>query len=235
MREVIDCWDKKAKQWKEWVGDQGDDNRRFNSDPILWKFAGDVSGKTVLDAGCGTGYLSIQMAEKSAQVIGIDVSPEMIHESKNSLAGKNLPVEFREDSAMELKTIRDASIDLLISNYVLMDLPFLDQAITNFYRVLKPGGHAVCVIAHPSNGDMPENLSYFEEHKVKERWGPFESDFIYFHRPISEYWKSFKRAGFSIEELEEPVVQDPNVPGFKKEWFKKYREKPWSLAFLLKK
>ena len=235
MQEVVDCWDKKASQWKDWVGENGDNNRRFNSDPVIWKFAGDVIGKTVLDAGCGTGYLSILLAEKSASVIGIDISENMIQEAKTSLEDKNIDVTFHVDSASDLKTVEDESIDIIVSNYVLMDLPDLVGAVKNFYRVLKSNGRAICIIGHPCNGDLPKDKNYFDENKITDRWGPFDTDFIYFHRPLSQYWKSFKNAGFSIEDFDELVIQDISISGFKEEWKESYRKQPWSVAFLLQK
>ncbi len=235
MQDIIDCWDEKANKWAEWVGKNGDNNRRFNSDPVLWKFAGDVSGKNVLDAGCGTGYLSALMAEKSAIVTGVDISRKMIEESEKLIQGRQLDVSFRVDSASELQTVKDESMDIIISNYVLMDLPDLDGAMKNFYRVLKPRGRAICILVHPSNGDLPSDKNYFDQNKLTERWGPFESDFIYFHRPLSQYWKSFKSAGFTISDFDEPVAQDTNAPGFKEEWKETYRKRPWSVAFQLQK
>lgn len=53
--EITECWDEKAVQWKKLVGQRGDNNRFFNSDPVLWDFVGAAEGKSVLDAGCGTG------------------------------------------------------------------------------------------------------------------------------------------------------------------------------------
>jgi 2-polyprenyl-3-methyl-5-hydroxy-6-metoxy-1,4-benzoquinol methylase len=58
LEEVRNFWDQTADDWWIQVGDEGDSNRLLNSDPVLWKFAGDVNGLAVLDAGCGTGYLS---------------------------------------------------------------------------------------------------------------------------------------------------------------------------------
>lgn len=58
MDEVREFWNDVADDWRIQVGDDGDFNRRLNSDPVLWRFAGEVNGLTVLDAGCGTGYLS---------------------------------------------------------------------------------------------------------------------------------------------------------------------------------
>ncbi|MCK5074131.1 MAG: methyltransferase domain-containing protein [Bacteriovoracaceae bacterium] len=77
-------WDSKASEWRDWVGENGDNNRKFNSDPIIWKYADTVEGKTILDAGCGTGYLSILLAKAGAYVTGIDISPKMISVAKES-------------------------------------------------------------------------------------------------------------------------------------------------------
>jgi len=50
--------------WRLQVGDDGDGNRLLNSNPVLWAFAGDVRGRTVLDAGCGTGYLAKKLHDR---------------------------------------------------------------------------------------------------------------------------------------------------------------------------
>jgi ubiquinone/menaquinone biosynthesis C-methylase UbiE len=235
MDEITKCWDDKAAQWKQWVGERGDNNRFFHSDPVLWKFAGNIEGLKVLDAGCGTGYLSILLAEKAASVIGIDISANMIQEAKAMAKEKNRNVEFRVDSCSALNSIGNEAMDLIVSNYVLMDLPCLTEAIENFYRVLKPQGAAVCIFGHPFSSDLAEEENYFDEVKRTDRWGPFDSDFIFFHRPLSYYWNTFRKAGFKIEEFDEPVAQDPTVPGFKQEWIKSYRKQPWSVAFRLRK
>lgn len=48
----------------------------MNSDPVLWDFLGDVRGGDVLDAGCGTGYLSRKLSAAGARVVGVDLSAE---------------------------------------------------------------------------------------------------------------------------------------------------------------
>jgi 2-polyprenyl-3-methyl-5-hydroxy-6-metoxy-1,4-benzoquinol methylase len=99
------------------VGDEGDGNRILNSDPVLWAFAGDVNGRTVLDAGCGTGYLSKKLCDQGAHVTGIDFSERMIE-----IARAHYPaMDFRVDSCTQLATIDDEHFDLVIANYVLMD------------------------------------------------------------------------------------------------------------------
>ncbi len=51
----------------------------------------DLSGRRLLDAGCGTGALSIEVAKRGAEVVGIDIAPTIIE-----MAEERMPPEFRE-------------------------------------------------------------------------------------------------------------------------------------------
>jgi len=211
-----DFWNRVADDWRIQVGDEGDGNRILNSDPVLWAFAGDVHGRTVLDAGCGTGYLSKKLHDRGARVIGIDFSERMIE-----IARAHHPdIDFRVDSCTELATIEDEYFDLVIANYVLMDTPDLHGTLHAFHRVLKPDGVAVLVFSHPCfpqgratvshNGDEITyrwDFSYFEPKKcIDPPWAHFTAEFIWFHRPLSDYWKAFVAAGFVVVDFEEPRI-----------------------------
>src|SRR5437773_11727718 len=94
LEEARKCWNLLAAGWRVRVGDDGDSNRRLNSDPVLWEFIGDVSGLAVLDAGCGTGYLSRKLRDRGARVTGVDFAERMI-----AIARADHPdIDFRVDS-----------------------------------------------------------------------------------------------------------------------------------------
>ena len=108
FEETRDLWNHVADDWRIQVGDDGDGNRILNSDPVLWTFAGDVSGRTVLDAGCGTGYLSKKLWDHGACVTGIDFSERMI-----AIARAQHPeMDFRVDSCTCLLYTSDAADEL---------------------------------------------------------------------------------------------------------------------------
>ncbi len=128
IENVREFWNRVADDWQLQVGTDGDANRRLNSDPVLWAFAGDVRGLKVLDAGCGTGYLSIKLAACGAAVTGIDFSERMI-----AIAGAADPTgDFRVDSVSELSTLKDDEFDMVVANYVLMDTPDLERRHQGF-------------------------------------------------------------------------------------------------------
>ncbi|MCU1238290.1 MAG: Methyltransferase type 11 [Candidatus Solibacter sp.] len=244
--DVREFWNRVADDWHIQIGAAGDSNRILNSDPVLWAFAGDVGGLKVLDAGCGTGYLCRQLRDRGAAVTGVDLSERMI-----AIARAQHPdIEFRVDTCSELGTFADAEFDLLIANYVLMDTPDLEGAMRSFSRVLRTGGKAVLVFSHPCfpaggatrsmNGDETNyrwTFPYFERRRrVDPPWAHFTSDFIWFHRPLSDYWKAFKAAGLVVMDFEEPRLTEERFHlAENPRKLASSRARPYSVAFQLRK
>lgn len=246
--EAQQSWEKKAVEWNAWIGLDGDCNRRFSSDPVLWRMLGEVAGRSILDAGCGNGYLSIKLARKGARVIGIDWAAGNIELAQQNAASGMTDVDFRVDSCMELSTINTESIDCIVNNYVLMDLPDAEAAVRSFYRVLKPGGQTAIVICHPCFSvpggpqKQPDGTvqyhwlrSYFEQHHWRENWGPFSTDFIFYQRPLSYYWRIFKETGFAVVDFDEPTLPEDRPADFDAAHEHFFRMTPDSAAFLLQK
>ncbi len=241
-----DFWNSVAADWRIQIGTEGDSNRQLNSDPVLWQFAGDVRGRSVLDAGCGTGYLTQKLCERGAHVRGVDFSERMIEIAK----ADHPALDFRVDSCSELRTVADASIDLVISNYVIMDTPDLSGTMAAFQRVLRPGGTAVLIFSHPcfpagrAHWGVDDDevyyrwaFPYFETRECTDPpWGHFTESFLWFHRPLSDYWKAFVAAGFAVVDFEEPhITEDRYHLAGSPEKLRSNQIRPFSVAFKLLK
>lgn len=107
------------------------------------KSLGDLQGKRVLDVGCGTGWLSIILAKRGAQVHGFDISPESIQVARqrakvNEVQNK---VSFKVKSFYDID-YEDEYFDLAIGCAILHHVN-IDKIIEPLRRVLKPEAKAV--------------------------------------------------------------------------------------------
>lgn len=98
--------------------------------------AADVSaGASVLDVGCGPGYVSAACHERDAVSVGIDFSSEMV-----AIAKKMFPrIQFREGDAQNLPFSAER-FDRVLANFALLHLSDPERAMAEACRVLKPRG-----------------------------------------------------------------------------------------------
>jgi ubiquinone/menaquinone biosynthesis C-methylase UbiE len=98
---------------------------------------------TLIDVGCGPGYLVAKIAKEipNLHIIGVDVSDEMMAEaSRNSASlGFSERVEFRRGDSLKLPFEED-SVDNVVSTLSLHHWADPKGAFQEMYRVLKPGG-----------------------------------------------------------------------------------------------
>ena len=107
-----------------------------------------VAGQRVLDIACGTGYGSQLLSEqgKAAEVIGVDISYEAVGYAARRHSSRN--TRFLAGSATEIP-LPEKSVDVVVSFETIEHIPEDSQVISEFARVLRPGG--TLVISTPNN------------------------------------------------------------------------------------
>jgi SAM-dependent methyltransferase len=109
--------------------------------PFFW--GGPKPGERVVDLGSGAGmdsFLAAHWIGSTGQVIGVDMTPEMIDRSRATAAKLGLPnVEFRQ-SLIEALPIEDGWADVVISNGVINLCPDKIGVYREIFRILRPGG-----------------------------------------------------------------------------------------------
>lgn len=103
-----------------------------------YELLGDLTGRTVVDVGCGGGRAVAELAERGARAIGVDHDPEMITVARNRWPAG----EFHIGDACELP-LETGSVAGYRADKVLHTLSDPVRAVTEARRVLAPGGRAV--------------------------------------------------------------------------------------------
>ncbi|KXH75554.1 MAG: hypothetical protein AM326_08905 [Candidatus Thorarchaeota archaeon SMTZ-45] len=234
MKEQIrEQWDTNADAFVDLIGGEGTPHHKKILNPCVERLLGNVKDKTLLDAGCGDGYLSRYYAKKGAIVTGVDISPKLIDVARKP----GSDIDYKIADICNLEDLQNNSFDLVLSNLVLLNIPCLNEAIKEFHRVLKPDGVLIFSIVHPAfnfygpgswqmgEKDPKTNRRqgiyfkvdhYFEEKEYQRYWKTrqgedFPAPISFFHRTLSTYLNTLSSAGFHLIEFVEPEPMDDDL------------------------
>lgn len=108
---------------------------------FILEHLGDVSGKTLLDLGCGAGENSVYFSLKGAHCTATDYSSGMVEKALKLAAANGVQIEARTMNVMEIE-FPDNTFDIVYAANLLHHLPDPVAALREMHRVLKPGGKA---------------------------------------------------------------------------------------------
>jgi ubiquinone/menaquinone biosynthesis C-methylase UbiE len=110
-----------------------------------------------LDIGCGTGFLSLELASRGHRVTGVDFAPSMIAQARKKAAERQAVICYKEADAEQLP-FAVASFDIAVSRHLLWTLPHPEKAMDEWIRVLRPGGRLIVVDSQADVSALPAPL-----------------------------------------------------------------------------
>jgi ubiquinone/menaquinone biosynthesis C-methylase UbiE len=118
---------------------------------MLLAALGPVSGRRVLELGCGQGDLTLQLLERGAEVVAIDISPGMVDVARGRVERflPGAPAELRV-APVEETGLDAESVDLVAGKWILHHVD-VAAAAREVHRVLRPGGRGVFFENHGLN------------------------------------------------------------------------------------
>lgn len=125
------------------------EERRYRLEAHIPEFArfSEWTGRDVLEAGCGIGTDGAQFAKYGARYTGLDQSELALTLARRGFELRGLSGRFVSGSVTEMP-FEDESFDLVYSFGVIHHSPHTEQAVAEFYRVLRPGGMALVMLYH---------------------------------------------------------------------------------------
>ncbi|XVV01351.1 class I SAM-dependent methyltransferase [Actinosynnema sp. CA-248983] len=172
--------------------------------PAMVNLAGDVAGRRILDAGCGSGPLFGALRERGAVVSGFDASTTMVEVARRRLG---VDADLRVADLGRPLPYGDGEFDDVVAALVLHYLEDWTGPLAELRRVLRPGGRLILAVNHPiiykminPSADYFATVKWSDEYTFAGRKAVLE----YWHRPLHAMTDAFTAAGFRIAVVSEP-------------------------------
>lgn len=180
------------------------------------KLLGDVSGKRVLDLGCGAGTNAVALARAGARTIAVDESAEQIGHARATVDAADLRVELHHASLAELAFLRADTIDAVVSVGSLARVADIGRVFRQLHRVLRTEHAFVISLPHPTFAQLDPGVldglrirhSAFDPEPFPDE-DPRSGTF---NRSTSTLFVELGRAGFRVDTVLEPAPTDEGGP-----------------------
>jgi len=128
-------------------------------------------GAKILEIAPGPGYLSIELAKRGFDVTGVELSSDFVDIEKKNAAEAGVIVDFRQGNASALP-LPDMSFDFLVCMAAFKNFSEPQQAMSEMFRVLAPGGTALIIDMNRDNTDedIEEAMRDYPDMKGFDRW-----------------------------------------------------------------
>lgn len=207
--------------------------------PAMLELAGDVAGRRILDAGCGSGPLSAALRDRGAVVTGIDASARMLELARRRL---DADADLRVADLASPLPFADGAFDDVVASLVLHYLEDWGPTLTELRRVLTPGGRLLVSVDHPFVAHGIQRLTgqssdYFETYIWTFDW-TMDGQTVpmsFWARPLHAMTDAFTAAGFHISVISEPQPVPAARELFPAEEYRALATGPSFLFFVLQR
>ena len=162
-------------------------NREFINHSVDWIVThfGIEKNRRVADFGCGMGTYATQLAEKGADVTGIDFSETFIQHAKKVAKRKGLDINYVQQDYLEFETEeRFDLITLLLCDFCALSPSQRKTMLKKFYKFLKPDGSVLIDVYSLNAFNQREETETYEHSRLNGFWSPenyycFQNTFKY--------------------------------------------------------
>lgn len=208
---ILTSWHQNAEAWTRAVRDQQIESRLLVTNQAVVEAVLAYRAQSVLDLGCGEGWLTRTLADQGIQMLGVDAVPDLIAQAQQAGGASYQVSSYEEIIGGSLGD--KAPFDLVVCNFSLFGQASVDALLGYLPQLLSPSGRLVIQTLHPlmTNREQP----YHDGWRTGS-WQGFGPDFAnpapWYFRTLSSWIRLLASSGFGLTDLHEPVHPQTQQP-----------------------
>lgn len=199
---IVHSWHKNARPWTTAVREGHIQSRKLITDQAIVDAVVDQRPRSVLDLGCGEGWLARALSAKGIEVLGVDVVPELVKQARSAGGGQFEVLSYEAIAAGELTQ----QFDIAVSNFALLGHESVLGLFRQMPSLLAPNGSFIVQTLHPvlSCGEHG-----YKDGWRKGSWAGFSQEFSdpapWYFRTLESWVRLYSDHGFRLQEMREPL------------------------------
>ncbi len=202
---ILESWQINAQPWIDVLSEGRILSRKLVTDQAIINAVLETGPETVLDIGCGEGWLVRALTETGISATGVDGVAALIQSAEEQAEGRFMQLAYDEISAA---TITDR-FDAIVCNFSLLGGDSVEQLFSEFPGLLNGRGYLIVQTLHPDNFPGPEGWR-------EGTWAGIEGDFNqpapWYYRTLSSWLSLFTRSGFELISQIAPLHPESGLP-----------------------
>lgn len=206
---VVESWSRNVAPWIQAVRGEEIQSRTLATNKAIVDVVLDLRPRTVLDIGCGEGWLARELGRAGVDVLGIDAVPAFIEAAENEGIGRYRVLAYQDLSPQAI----GETFDVLVCNFSLFGKESVSALCHVAHGLLNEHGAFVVQTLHPSHvqdGDRQK------DGWRAGSWAGFNSGFRdpapWYFRTLESWKRLFAESGFASLELIEPTNPKSGAP-----------------------
>ena len=209
-QEIIDSWQDNAAPWIDAIALEKIASRVRVTNHAIIAAVNSVNPNTVLDIGCGEGWLVRALTAEGMDVLGIDVIPTLITSAKAQGRGRYSIISYEQLANGGLQE----KFDALVCNFSLLGKESVESVVKSAASLLHSDGSLVIQTLHPlySNNSSGTGVADYQDGWRKSSWQGCGEGFTnpapWYFRTLESWAQLFQRNGLRLVETREPTDPD---------------------------
>ena len=209
--DLVTAWRNNADAWISLLESDGIPSRQLVTNAAMLSAVNQGNPRSILDVGCGEGWLLRSVSVPDVRCVGIDVVPALIARAEQARVGSERFIAMSLEEA-SIRTLKER-FDAIVCNFSLLGKETVEQFLSGVSELLTDEGKLLIQTVHPAcfcadttyiDGWLSEDWSSFDV--------PFPEHSPWYFRTIQSWYELITACKLQVISLQEPRHPEAHMP-----------------------